>query len=79
MEEWKKIVLIGVILIILAALFSIFKGITVWTVLIIILAVLDIAVGLYRKKNNVEENYNSPSKTSSAGPSMKAPKAFSFS
>lgn len=50
MEEWKKIVLIGVILIILAALFSIFKGITVWTVLIIILAVLDIAVGLYRKK-----------------------------
>ena len=50
MEEWQKIVFIGVILIILAAMLAVFKGITVWTVLIIIVAVLDIAVGLYRKK-----------------------------
>ena len=52
MEEWQKLVLIGVILIILAALFAIFKGVNVWTILIILLAVLDIAVGLYRKKLN---------------------------
>ena len=52
MEEWQKLVLIGVILIILGALFAIFKGINIWTILIIILAVLDIAVGLYRKKIN---------------------------
>ena len=50
MEEWQKLVLIGVILIILAAVFAIFKGMNIWIVLIIILAVLDIAVGLYRKK-----------------------------
>ena len=50
MEEWLKLVLIGVILIILATLFAIFKGINIWTILIIILALLDIAVGLYRKK-----------------------------
>ena len=52
MEEWLKLVLIGVILIILAAMFTIFKGINIWTILIVILAVLDIAVGLYRKKIN---------------------------
>lgn len=50
MEEWQKTILVGVILIILAAMLAMFKGITVWTVLILLLAVLDIAVGLYRKK-----------------------------
>ncbi|WP_407423167.1 hypothetical protein [Methanobrevibacter sp.] len=50
MEEWQKLVIIGVILIILAALFAILKGMNIWIVVIIILAVLDIAVGLYRKK-----------------------------
>ena len=50
MEEWQKLLVVGVILIILAALFAMFKGITVWTVLIILLAIADIALGLYRKK-----------------------------
>ena len=50
MEEWQKLLVVGVILIILAALFTMFKGITVWTVLIILLAIADIALGLYIKK-----------------------------
>ena len=50
MEQWKLSILIGVVLIILAVLFAILRrGITIWTVLIIILAVVDIAVGLLRK------------------------------
>ncbi len=51
MEEWKKSVLIGVILIILAILFAIIRNeINIWIILIIILAVVDIIFGLYRKK-----------------------------
>ena len=50
MEEWQKLLVVGVILIILAALIAMFKGITVWTVLIILLAIADIALGLYIKK-----------------------------
>ena len=50
MEQWKLSNKIGIVLIILAVLFAILRrGITIWTVLIIILAVLDIAVGLLRK------------------------------
>ena len=51
MEVWKQTVLIGVTLGILAIIFAIIrKEITFWIVLIIILAIFDIALGLYRKK-----------------------------
>ncbi|MEE1135176.1 MAG: hypothetical protein UHW60_10420 [Methanobrevibacter sp.] len=54
MEQWKLSILIGVILIILAALFAaIRKEISIWTILIVILAVVDIAVGILRK---IKEN-----------------------
>ena len=50
MEEWKKLVYIGVILIILAIAFAIVKkSINIWTILIVVLAILDIAVGILRK------------------------------
>ena len=53
MEEWKKSVLIGVILIILAIAFAIArKEINIWTILILILAVVDIIFGFMRKKMN---------------------------
>lgn len=51
MEAWKQSVLIGAILAILAAMFAtIRKEISIWIVLIIILAIVDIMLGLYRKK-----------------------------
>ncbi len=51
MEEWKKSVLIGVILIILAIAFAIVRNeINIWIILILILAVVDIIFGLMRKK-----------------------------
>lgn len=51
MEEWKKSVLIGIILIILAILFAIVRNeISIWIILIVILAVVDIIFGLLRKK-----------------------------
>ena len=50
MEEWKKMVLIGIILIILAAAFAILKkAVSIWIILVIVLAVLDIIVGILRK------------------------------
>lgn len=51
MEEWKKSVLIGVILIALAILFAIVrKEFNIWIILILILAAVDIIFGLLRKK-----------------------------
>lgn len=51
MDEWKKSVVIGVILIILAIAFAIVRNeINIWIILIIILAVVDIVFGLLRKK-----------------------------
>ena len=51
MEEWKKSVVIGIILIILAIAFAIVrKEINIWIILIIILAVVDIIFGMMRKK-----------------------------
>lgn len=51
MEEWKKSVLIGVILIILAIAFAIVrKEFNIWIILILILAAVDIIFGLMRKK-----------------------------
>ena len=50
MEQWKLSVLTGVVLAILAILFAVIrKSISIWIILIIILAVIDIALGLYRK------------------------------
>ena len=51
MEQWKLSVLTGVVLAILAVIFAIIrKEISIWIILIIILAAVDIAVGLLRKK-----------------------------
>lgn len=50
MEQWKMSVLIGVALIILAAIFAVLrKEFNIWIILIIILGIVDIALGLYRK------------------------------
>ena len=50
MEQWKLSVLTGVVLAILAILFAVIrKSISIWIILIIILAIIDIALGLYRK------------------------------
>lgn len=50
MEEWKKITLIGVILIVLAVAFAVLKKeINIWIILVIVVAILDIAVGILRK------------------------------
>ena len=50
MEEWKKSVLIGAILLILAILFAILKNeINIWIIIIILLAVIDIILGVLRK------------------------------
>ena len=51
MEAWKQSVLIGVILAILAIIFAVIRNeISIWIVLIIILAIIDIVFGFYRKK-----------------------------
>ena len=49
MEQWKMSILIGVALIILAIIFAILRTISIWIILIIILAIVDIALGLYTK------------------------------
>ena len=50
MEQWKLSVLTGVALIILALIFSyVRKGISIWMAIVIILGVVDIIFGLYRK------------------------------
>ena len=54
MEEWKKSVLIGAILLILAIVFAVIRNeINIWIILIIILAVVDIILGLLRKIKKV--------------------------
>ena len=50
MEQWKQSVLTGIILIILAILFSVVrKNLSIWMILVIVLGVVDIIFGLYRK------------------------------
>jgi uncharacterized membrane protein len=50
MEQWKLSVLTGAALIILALMFSfVRKNMSIWMVLVIILGVVDIIFGLYRK------------------------------
>ena len=54
MEQWKQSVLTGVALIILALLFSLARGeLSIWMILVIILGVVDVIFGLYRKKEGV--------------------------
>ena len=54
MEEWKKSVLIGVILLVLAVMFAAARNeVNIWIILIIILAAVDIIFGLLRKKKGV--------------------------
>ena len=54
MEEWKKSVLIGAILLILAVIFAIIrKEVNIWIILIILLAVIDIILGIVRKIKKV--------------------------
>ncbi|WP_405297661.1 hypothetical protein [Methanobrevibacter sp.] len=51
MEQWKMSVLTGVALIILALLFSFVKGeISIWMAIVIVLGVIDIIIGIFRKK-----------------------------
>jgi uncharacterized membrane protein len=54
MEQWKQSVLTGVALVILALLFSLARReLSIWMILVIILGVVDIIFGLYRKKEGV--------------------------
>lgn len=54
MEEWKKSVLVGAILLILAIIFAIIRNeINIWIILIILLAIIDIALGILRKIKKV--------------------------
>ena len=53
MEQWKMSILTGAALLILAIIFAILRGgPSIWTGLIVVLAVADIALGVYRKKVN---------------------------
>ncbi len=52
MEQWKQSILVGVFLIILALAFSAARNeMSILMVFVIILGVVDIIFGLYRKKN----------------------------
>ena len=52
MEPWKLSIVTGTALIILAAMFAVLrKEFNIWIILIIVLGVLNIIVGYYRKKN----------------------------
>ena len=50
MEQWKMSILTGVALIILGIIFIILRGhVSIWLAIVIILGVVDIALGLFRK------------------------------
>lgn len=52
MEQWKMSILTGAVLAILAIIFAIIRNeINIWIILIIILAIIDIILGVYRKNN----------------------------
>ena len=51
MEVWKTSVITGIGLIILGIIFIILRGhISIWLAIVIILGIIDIALGLFRKK-----------------------------
>ncbi|WP_407412890.1 hypothetical protein [Methanobrevibacter sp.] len=50
MEQWKMSILIGVGLIILGTIFIIIrKHVSIWLVIVLVLGIIDIALGLLRK------------------------------
>ena len=50
MEQWKLSVLTGIILILLATLFTVVKkNLSIWMILVIVLGVANIIIGVYRK------------------------------
>lgn len=50
MEQWKMSILTGIALIILGIIFIILRGhMSIWLAIVIILGIVDIALGLYRK------------------------------
>lgn len=50
MEAWKQSIITGAILIILALAFTLARGeLSIWMILVIILGIVDILFGLYRK------------------------------
>ena len=51
MEVWKTSVLTGIGLIILGIIFVILRGhLSIWLAIVILLGIIDIAIGLIRKK-----------------------------
>lgn len=50
MEQWKMSILTGVALIVLGIIFMILRGhVSIWLVIVIILGIIDIALGVIRK------------------------------
>lgn len=50
MEQWKMSIITGIALIILGTIFIIIRGhISIWLAIVIILGIVDIALGLIRK------------------------------
>ena len=50
MEQWKMSILIGIALIVLGIIFIILRGhISIWLAIVIILGIVDIAMGLFRR------------------------------
>ncbi|WP_298524202.1 hypothetical protein [uncultured Methanobrevibacter sp.] len=50
MEQWKMSILTGIALIILGIIFIILRGhVSIWLAIVIILGIIDIALGLFRK------------------------------
>ena len=50
MEQWKMSILVGIALIILGIIFVILRGhLSIWLAIVIILGIIDIALGLLRK------------------------------
>ena len=57
MEVWKTSVLTGIGLIILGIIFVILRGhLSIWLAIVILLGIIDIAIGLIRKKYQKENN-----------------------
>ncbi len=54
MEQWKMSVITGAALIVLALVFSLLRNnLSIWMGIVIALGVIDIIIGLYRKKREI--------------------------
>ena len=50
MEQWKMSILVGIALIILGGVFAIIRNhLSIWLIIVIVLGIIDIALGLLRK------------------------------